>query len=169
MESMIDSRNIHMVDTAVESQSGRFIDDTGPRFRPNGSLSCPYIYPWRRVSRQWGMASGYPAVPIPAPGTGNWGELDICSGLHPWRCGDQVCDAPEIPTGRFQPGGGSGRKGRRPPESPDVPRTGGAAGATPVSSKLEMGESGVDVPRKCSQLSCWAKTSARGDLGPWFG
>ena len=159
-----------MVDTAVESQSGRFIDDTGPRFRPNGSLSCPYICPWRRVSRQWGMASGYPAVPIPAPGTGNWGELDICSGLHPWRCGDQVCDAPEIarssvPTGRR-------KRPQRPPPgwNPRVcPGLAVRPGQRLLGASQEMGEIGVDVQRNCSQLSCSAITSARGDLGPWFG
>ena len=49
--SMIDSRNIQMVDAAAESQPGRSMDDTRPRFRPNGALSCPHICPWRRVPR----------------------------------------------------------------------------------------------------------------------
>ena len=35
------------------------------------------------------------------------------------------------PTRRSKPGGGSGRKGRRPVWTPGLPGTGGAAGATP--------------------------------------
>ena len=34
------------------------------------------------------------------------------------------------PARRSQPGGGSGRKGRRPVENPGLPGTGGGAGAT---------------------------------------
>ena len=50
----------------------------------------------------------------------------------------------KLPIGRPPPGGGSGRKGRRPVEPPGLPGTGGAAG-TPrltwgVTSSVKMSE-----------------------------
>ena len=51
MELRIGSGKIQMVDADLESQPGRSIEDTRPRFRPNGALSCPHICPWRRVPR----------------------------------------------------------------------------------------------------------------------
>ena len=54
----------------------------------------------------------------------------------------------KLPVGRPPPGGGSGRKGRRPVGTLGLAVRRG----DPASIRLKVGESRVDVQPKCSQL-----------------
>ena len=107
MESMIDSRNIHMVDTAVGSQPGRSTNDTRPRFRPKRALSCPSL-PMAKGVPVMRNQLGIPCSPGRRPqDVGVGASWSYAQALFPGGDGDYLCDSPEIarssvPTGRRQ-------------------------------------------------------------------
>ena len=114
MESMIDSGKIYLVDTAVESQPGRATNNTGSRSRPKRALSCPFLPMAKRVPVMRNRR-GMLCSPDTGPGKRVLGRVGCMlksssTAVTVIGCATLL----RLPTGRFQPGGGSGRKGRRP-------------------------------------------------------